>query len=312
MVCKECTHNPIITLPNSNSHRCGSCFNKYVQKKVGQTISKYKLIKRDDHVVVGASGGKDSTALLYLLLSMQKKLPFRMTALAIDEGIDGYRDESLVFLKNFCIQHNIELKIVAFQEMFGKKLMEMLNGQKPCSVCGVLRRYLLNYYAKELQATRLATGHNLDDEAQTILMNQFKQNVKMQARLGPITGIKEDPRFIRRIKPLYFLTEKEIATYAYHNNLMDEFSECPNEKFSFRADVRDTINTLEEKYPGTKHNIIVAFLEILPLLKESQDIQEPIQECSTCGEPCSQEQCQACKTIEKLGICNVLATSKRI
>ncbi len=308
MACKNCATKPVITLPNSNIDQCASCFAKYVEKKVAKTISKYKLIQRDDHIVVGASGGKDSTVLLYVLKRMQSKLPFTLTALAIDEGIDGYRDKSLEFLQKFCTDNNITLEIQSFEHNFQKKLTEMLKGQKPCSVCGVLRRYLMNFYARELKATKMATGHNLDDEAQTILMNQFKQNTKLQARLGPKTGIRDDPRFIRRIKPLYLLTEKEIATYAFTKGLMDAWTQCPNERFSFRADVRETINDLEKKYPGTKHNIVKAFLNILPALKQNQP-QATINECVTCTEPCSQTQCQACKLLDELGLENVCKTS---
>ncbi len=306
MACKNCQEKPVITLPNSNVKQCKSCFSRYFEKKVAKTISKYKLIERNDHIIVGASGGKDSTALLFVLKRMQEKMPFTLTALAIDEGIPGYRDKSLEFLKEFCTKHDITLHIESFEKNFQKKLQDLLKGQKPCSVCGVLRRYLMNFYAKKHEATKMATGHNLDDESQTIIMNQCKQNVALQARLGPATGITKDPRFIQRIKPLYFLTEKEIATYAFTKGLMDTWNQCPNERHAFRADIRDTINTLEQKYPGTKHNIVKSFLEILPLLKASQkETGKTINECQECGEPCSQEVCQACKLLKELGVKNV-------
>ena len=122
---------------------------------------------------------------------------------------------------------------------------------KPCTICGVFRRYLLNKKSKDLGFTRLATGHNLDDECQSIMMNQFKNNIQASARLGPRVGVKENKSFVQRIKPLYLCTEKEVTTYAFVNNLLEEFIECPNVAKSYRAQVRDMLNDFEQKFPGT-------------------------------------------------------------
>src|SRR3989344_1431121 len=212
MSCKKCIESPVIKLTNSPVSLCKSCFIKYFEKKVKKTISDYKLIDKNDHIVIAVSGGKDSTSLLYLIKKIVgERKDIKITALAIDEGIHNYRDESLEFLKGFCKKLKVNLKIVSYKEEFGKSLDEILKTYKgiPCSICGVLRRYLLNKKAKELNATKLATGHNLDDESQSIVMNYFKNNTEVLARLGPITGVKRNPKFIPRIKPLYLLTEKE-------------------------------------------------------------------------------------------------------
>ena len=167
-------------------------------------------------------------------------------------------------------------------------------------MCGPFRRYILNKKSKGLGFTKLATGHNLDDESQTIMMNYFRRNLETSARLGPITGIVNDKKFIRRIKPLYLMTEKEVATYAFLKNLIPNFKECPYNTDAYRGDVRDFLNNFESKYPGTKHSIITSFLELLPLLKEHYKNSIPINECKSCGEPCSQEICQTCKIVEVL------------
>ena len=302
MVCKKCTEKPVMKLINSDISLCKSCYIKYFEKKVKSTISKYKLIEKNDHIVVAVSGGKDSTTLLYLIKKITKgRRDIKITALAIDEGIHDYRDKSLEFLKDFCKQNQIELKIFSYKEEFGKSLDEIMKTYKgiPCSICGVLRRYLLNKKSKELEATKLATGHNLDDEAQSILMNIFRRNMKTSARMGPITGIVKDKRFIRRIKPLYLLTEKEVTAYAYLKGLMDKFTECPYASDAYRNQVRNLLNDLETKYQGTKHSVITSFLEILPTLKQHyKETSEEIKSCKICEEPCSQGICKTCQYIE--------------
>ena len=304
MVCKNCITTPVIKLINSNISLCKSCFIKYFEKKVLKTIRTYNLIEDNDHIGVAVSGGKDSTTLLYLLNKLVKnRKDMKLTAIAIDEGIEGYRDKSLEFLNNFCKKNNVNLKIFSYKDNFGKTLDETLKDNKdiiPCSVCGVFRRSLLNKYSKELGFTKLATGHNLDDESQTVLMNYFRSNVKVSARLGPITGIVKNPKFIKRIKPLYLLTEKEVTTYSYLKGFIDKYMECPHDSYSYRAQVRDMLNSFEAKYPGTKHGIINSFLEILPMLKNNVEYKGEIKSCKMCNEPCSQDICQACKYIENV------------
>jgi uncharacterized protein (TIGR00269 family) len=301
-MCKRCKAKPVIKLPNSNISLCKSCFIRYFERKVRKTIRQYSLFKKGDTIGVALSGGKDSLTILNILNTLAKQQrTTKIIAIAIDEGIKGYRDETLKFAKKFCKENKIPMKTTSFKKVFGKTLDQILKKTdiNPCSICGVFRRYLLNKKAQELKVTVLATGHNLDDEAQSILMNQFRNNISASARLGPITGIKEDPKFIRRIKPLYFLTEKEIMTYAYIKNLATPFNECPYAVDSFRGEVRKIINDFDKKYPSSKSSIINSFIEILPLLKEKYKKQE-LKYCKECGEPCSQTKCQTCKLIKQV------------
>jgi len=305
MTCKNCKIKPVITLPNTNIKLCKSCFIKYFEKKVAKTIRQFKLIENNDNIIVGVSGGKDSITTLYLLNKLPRKHQnIKVTALLIDEGIKGYRNKTIEDAKKFCKEFKIKLKIVSYKKEMKYSLDEIktkLKINNLCSICGVFRRYLLNKYAKKLKATKLATGHNLDDEAQSVIMNQFKNNIEISARLGPITGIIKDPNFIPRIKPLYLLTEREVASYAFLKGFIGKFTECPNAKFSFRNDVRDMLNNFEEKYPGTKHSIISGFIELLPLLKEKyKKNASDLKACSICGEPSSKEICKACQEMNKI------------
>ena len=304
MSCKNCSINPVITLTNTKVSLCKKCFIRYFEKKVLKTIRTFNLIDKGDHIGIAVSGGKDSTTLLYLLSKLnENRKDIKLTAILINEGIEGYRDKSMIDAERYCKEFNVPLKIYSFEKEFGQPLSVLIKriNLKPCSICGVLRRYLLNKKAKELKVTKLATGHNLDDETQSILMNQIKNSIKTSARLGPITGIKEDPRFIRRIKPLYFLTEKEVLTYAFLNKLVASYDECPNCGDALRGDVRNLLNEFEKKYPGTKHAIINSFIEILPLLKKDYEVGD-IKSCNICGEPCSQNICRACNLLKENGL----------
>ena len=147
MPCKNCKIKPVIKLPNTNVSLCKSCFIKYFEKKVLKTIREYNLLNPNEKIGVAVSGGKDSLTTLYLINKLAStKMPLNVVAIAIDEGIHDYRSITLEDAKKFCNENNIDLHIVSYKKEFGYTLDEMLTKTKrnPCSICGVLIRYLLN------------------------------------------------------------------------------------------------------------------------------------------------------------------------
>ena len=114
MSCKNCEKNPVIKLPNSNIYNCKKCFNRYFEKKVRKTIRIHKLIDKKDVVGCACSGGKDSMSTLYVLNKILKPQNVKLMALAIDEGIEGYRN--LEFLKNFCKSNRIKLNTFSIKK----------------------------------------------------------------------------------------------------------------------------------------------------------------------------------------------------
>ena len=309
MNCSQCDQKAVLTLQHGKA--CKRHFINYFEEKVFKTMNKYQMIGRSDTLGVAASGGKDTLTVLYLTKKYLEKNNFVNTsffALAIDEGIHNYRAKTLQDLEIFCEQYKIKLTIVRTTEEFGATLDEAYpkvnkdTHKKPCNVCGVWRRYLLNKHARALGATKVITGHNLDDEAQAIMMNMFKANISMAAHIGPITGVQEHELFVTRVKPLYFCTEKETRLYALLKGFAIEFTECPYSQEGYRSQIQDMLNGMEEKYSGTKQGIINSFLAILPLLreKEQREKQESIKICTSCGEPANQEICNACKIKEVL------------
>lgn len=296
-----CSNNPIIGL-YSGEKLCKAHFSEYFENKVFRTIRQFELIGKEESIGVALSGGKDSLSVLHILSKLSADNPkIKICAIAVDEGIHGYRGKTLEKAKDFCEKSGVKLRIFSYKQEFGLTLDEMLKilDVKPCSICGVFRRYLLNKKSKELRLTKLATGHNLDDECQSIIMNQMKNNTMASARLGPKVGLVQDDKFVQRIKPLYLCTEKEVTTYAFINGLLDGFNECPNVPQSFRAQVRDMLNNLENKYPGTKYSTVNSFLQTLPLLKQ-QFRADAIKICARCSEPSANEICNACAYLERL------------
>ena len=296
-----CNQKPIVSL-EAGQKLCRGHFIEYFENKVFKTIRQFDLIGKEENLGVAVSGGKDSLTLLHILKKLSRQNPkIRLTAIAINEGIEGYRNKALITAQNFCDKNSIRLNIYSYEKEFGMPLDQMLKiiDVKPCTICGIFRRYLLNKKSKELGFTKLATGHNLDDECQSILMNQFKNNIQASARLGPKVGIRENPNFVPRVKPLYLCTEKEVTTYAFLNGILDVFNECPNVAKSYRAQVRDMLNDFEAKFPGTKYSIINSFLQTLPDLKATfKDVE--VNFCISCGEPAAKDKCNACKFADRL------------
>jgi len=267
---------------------CKEHFIDYFENKVKITIKKFKLLSKKDKIIVAASGGKDSLTILSIL----HKLGYNVSALAIDEGIKGYRDATLEKLDNFCKKNNIKLIIKSFKDEFSKSLDDILikNNNRPCTVCGIFRRYLLNKYSRGYDI--IATGHNLDDEAQAILMNLFKNNISALKRQGPVSGLVKSKKFTKRVKPLYYLLEKEVMIYAFLNNLTTEFNECPNVSQAFRLRIRDYLNNLELGNPETKKNLIDWFINQKITFSENK---HEIKSCKICGENSSTNICKACE-----------------
>ena len=298
MSCHKCSNKAVIDLQHGTL--CKSHFISYFEQKVFKTIGKHQLLGRNEKICVAVSGGKDSLTALYLIKKYVKKnnIGSEVIALAVDEGIADYREKTIEDLKEFCNEHEVALTIVSNKDEFNFTLDDaypIINKgtkKKPCHVCGVWRRYLLNKYAHKLKADKVVTGHNLDDEAQVIMMNILKANTKLAVRLGPKTGVKEHDYFVQRVKPLYFCTEKEVRLYTLLKGFKIQYTECPYSKEGFRFDIQKMLNDMELKYRGTKQSVVKSFLSLLPQMNQ-ENIE--IGKCNECGEAANRDVCNACE-----------------
>ncbi|MBU3942209.1 MAG: TIGR00269 family protein [Nanoarchaeota archaeon] len=272
------------------------------EDKVKSTIRKYTLIDKNDRIIVACSGGKDSTTTLYLL----NKFGYHVEALIIDLLIGNWSKKNLENIKQFCKDHRIKLRVVNMRKEFGCSICYIRSGiqsktkLKNCMICGVIKRWLLNKKARELGATKLATGHNLDDEAETILMNLFKGNPKLSLGLGPKIGIISDKKFVTRIKPLYFCTNEELKSYSRLMNFPVLYDPCPCSIGAFRGEIRKGLARLEKQNLEIKTNIVKNFLKLISILKENYKLNEKLKYCNNCGEPTRNDVCKTCELIKIL------------
>jgi uncharacterized protein (TIGR00269 family) len=276
---------------------------------VRATIAKYDMLRFDDRIAVGVSGGKDSMALLHILAKLEKSFPkAKLTAITVDEGIRGYRDEALKIAEKGCRKLGVEHIVVSFKELFGYKLDELVErlcekernegGLTPCAYCGVLRRRALNSAARDCGATKLATAHNLDDETQTILLNILHGDPLRIARVRPVSPPTQSS-FVRRIKPFCEVLEKETTLYAYLKKIEFQNIPCPYASTALRNDIRTMLNRMEEKHPGIKYTVYRSAEKLWASLENVVEAEKP-KNCKMCGEPTVNEICQPCKMLQTL------------
>ena len=271
-----------------------------VELRVADTVKTQQMIVRQDRVAVALSGGKDSTALLLLLHHLLPEWDgVRLIAITVDEGIAGYREETIQSAEQLTSRLGIEHHNISFTALFGDSLDVILTGRETqaCSICGVLRKKALVVGAQLGGATKLATGHNLDDEAQSVLMNVFRGDLQ---RLVRNSRLDSSGKFIPRIKPLSRISEKEIAAYLILNDAWRELPECPYTRYALRREVRSILSGFEYRHPGTMLHLMRSKEKIERYCKGSM-ISEALHSCHECGDPCSGDLCQVCLLRQSLG-----------
>lgn len=301
MKCSKCDSIAVMTRRHSGRHLCADHFTEEFEQNVKATILKGRMVEDGDRIAVAVSGGKDSTALLYVLDRILAERPagreVELFAVTVDEGIIGYRDDTMKLARKVAGDLGIRQEIVSFKDEYGFDLDRAVqDGAMPCTVCGVFRKNALNRAAKRLGATKLATGHNLDDEAQSVMMNYLKGDMERLARFRPR---RHQPGLVPRIKPLREIPEKEVALYGMVRGFYEESTECPYAGLSFRSDVRDMMNRLEDLFPGTKRSTLEGYERVLELAGDRW-VQMDLSSCRTCGEPCVKDLCKACELQAKL------------
>ena len=291
MICKHCDKKAIISEPSL----CSDHFDKFMLETVKETIDKFNLFSKDSNILVAVSGGKDSLALIDILL----RLGYSVTGLFIDEGIKNYREHSIEDLDFFSSQKNFKVLKHSFKTEFGFTLDSAILTKQlhACTICGTLRRHSLNKFSQGFDV--IATGHNLDDESQTILMNIARGNTDLFLRLGPIS--KESDVFTQRVKPFFYLTEKQILVYTLVRNIRVHYGECPYAYSSYRAFLRDELNKEEESSFGTKRNIVDSYLALKESIStNSSSAQLVVEKCSICQQPSKNLVCKACKIQQQI------------
>ena len=303
--CELCSNEAKVLLPYGPHSYCREHFIAFFERRVARTVRDYGLVKPREKIMVGVSGGKDSAVTLHLL--KQICASNEIEAVMIDEGIPGYRDVSLQKGKELCKMLDIPYTLVHYGKEVGVTMAQIKGAidEQPklgstCGFCGTFRRHLLNKAAHDIGADKLATGHNLDDEVQSICMNFFDNDLQKMARLGALVGKNAGSGLVPRIKPLYESPEKEIIVYAALKELPHYSDECC--PFSYQAKrnyFREMLNNMENELPGTKYKMLRTFQQMKPALGAfSQGIEKKY--CNKCGAPSSRTSCGTCKKLESL------------
>lgn len=300
-LCGVCASRPArLKRPKTGRAICRECFYEAFESEVHHTIVSSALFRRGEVVAVGASGGKDSTVLAHVLKTLNARHDYglRLVLLSVDEGITGYRDDSLETVKRNQRQYDLPLKIVSYEELYGwtmDAVVERIGRRNNCTFCGVFRRQALDRGAALLKVDRIVTGHNADDIAETVLMNVLRGDIARLRRCTAITTGAEGA--IPRSKPFKFTYEKEIVMYAHFKKL-DYFStECVYSPNAYRGYARAFLKDLEAVRPSA----IIDIIHSGDSLAVRDDVRMPVQgSCARCGYISSQPLCKACIMLEGL------------
>lgn len=295
--CTKCHDRPSVYYrPYSGERLCPTCFKASLRERVQGAINRFDMLDHWSRVAVGVSGGKDSLTLLHILKGIEEGTHgSELIAITVDEGIRGYRDEALGIVERACRAMGVEWRLVSFRDLFGSTMDDIAARERSlgaCSFCGVLRRRALNEAAKEVDADRLATGHTLDDMAQSALLNLLRGDIGKMASLDP--GGYTSPGFVRRIKPLCEVPERETTLYAYLQGFELQSTPCPYAGEAMREDARAFLGDMEARRPDTLFTIYNTALKLIPATASPTAMKT----CKICGEPSVGETCRVCQLIQ--------------
>ena len=311
MICDVCkSRTATIYQLHSGRKLCRKCFLEDIVNRVKKEIKRYGMIDKGDKVLLALSGGKDSFTLLDILTQIHD--PSRLIGLSIIEGIEGYnRQEHITRIKFYARERGVDLIVTSFKEEIGAELDQLVKRARerslnvsPCTFCGTIRRRIMNIYARKLKVDKLATAHNLDDEAQTALINILRGDLMRLSTQHPRSPILHKG-IVRKIKPLRKVYEWETTYYAYLKGFSFQETECKYiiQHPTLRARSRLYLRELEERSPGS----LMRFLEAIDsvteeLIKETKTLPH-LPSCSKCGEPTSYNRniCKVCELLEAIG-----------
>ncbi|MEP0826259.1 MAG: TIGR00269 family protein [Nitrososphaera sp.] len=305
-ICSRCQKSEsVFHRAYSGEYLCKKCYVRSIEDKAAKTISKYSMISYGDRVAVGVSGGKDSLSLLYVMKVLFDQHPNNaneLVAVTIDEGIRGYRDESLQIVKDFCAQLGIESRVLSYKSLFGIDMDEAMmlrpsEKMSSCSMCGTFRRRAIDIAAESVDADVVATAHNLDDQLQTFMINTLAGDVERIGWIYP-EPVQYASSNMKKVKPFIEIYEYEIAFYALQREIPFQSEECPYMNESIRTELRQFFNNMEKAHPGIKLNAYSSMMKIAKILRNMPNV-EP-RKCSVCGRDSTGEVCSACKTVELL------------
>ena len=313
MKCRKCGGKASVNMRQHKLALCKEHFLEWLPEQTERFIRKYKMFTREDKILVAVSGGKDSLALWDILVRLDYQADGLYIGLGINdispegEGI-GYSSNSHRLTQKFADEHGLKLHVVDVEKKYGQPIPVLADithrGKgRPCSVCGLTKRHVMNRLARNLGYAVLATGHNLDDEAAVLFGNTLNWLGEYLLRQGPV--LPESPGLARKVKPLCRFYEREMTAYALLRGIEYIYEECPFAKGSKTIYYKELLNQLETESPGAKLSFYLKFLEARKqgLFAEQEKIQATLRPCPNCGQPTSAPGfCSFCRLIERVAL----------
>ncbi len=297
--CSLCGEPAVTVVRYAKLRLCKKHFVEFIKRRVAKAIERYTLIRSGWRVLIAVSGGKDSSVVLQILSDMSKQLGFEVIAVHIDLGIGEYSRKAREVVEKLCRSLGVPLVVLELRDLVGASLPELaVRSRRPtCSVCGLVKRYLINSVALELKADVVALGHHMDDLLPYVVKNFILQNLGEIGKLGPRTESGEG--LVGRIRPLYEVSEREVALYARIQGLPAVEESCPYtvRGGSVEEEVRRFLNSIEERSPGTKIAFARAIARKVSFYRSKLGGQ--IGRCRYCGTPTSSDICAFCRLTER-------------
>jgi uncharacterized protein (TIGR00269 family) len=289
--CRRCGRPAALELRRHNAAFCAGDFLEFFRNQVREAIRRHRMFTRAERVLVAVSGGKDSLALWDVLLDEG----YDTTGLYLDLGIFEYSVDSRARCETFAARRGARLIVRRVADEVGAPVpvIKQVTRRPPCSGCGLSKRYLMNRVALEEGIPVVATGHNLDDEAATLFGSVMHWQTDALPRQSPALP-STHPKLVRRVKPLYRLSERETAAYAFLRKIDYIVEECPFAAGATSITHKEILNRMEEASPGAKHNFLFGFLEkARPAFERAEGAA--LQECVRCGQVTISTVCAFCK-----------------
>jgi uncharacterized protein (TIGR00269 family) len=285
----------VIEIRRHNAAFCAGCFVHHCREQVARAVHDFDMIASSDRVLVAVSGGKDSLGLWDLLLDLGYTVDGVYLGLGIG-GADGYSEQSGAFARRFAEARGLQLRVIDLPAEHGFDIPggSLAARRAPCSACGLSKRHLFNQAAMEGGYDVVATGHNLDDEAAVLFGNVLRWNTEYLGRQLPVLPAAEG--FVRKIKPLVRLGERELAAYCVVRGIDYIVEECPMAIGNRHLGYKEALNTVEERSPGSKQAFYFGFLDRASAYFRPEALadQEDLHPCSSCGAPTTGERCAFC------------------
>jgi uncharacterized protein (TIGR00269 family) len=289
--CKRCGGGAVIEIRRHNAAFCKDCFLVVVRNQVAKAIDEFEMFGPDDRILIAVSGGKDSLTLWDILL----ETGYRADGLYLGLGIGEYSDRSHDLCAAFAADRGADLVTIDLEGSYGFDIP--LAGRKgsrsSCAVCGLSKRYVFNKAARDGSYDVIATGHNLDDEAATLLGNTLRWNVEYIARQSPVLPAGDG--LVRKVKPLHRLSELETAAYAFLRGIDYVVEECPLVAGNTQLRYKEAMNAIESRSPGTKAQFFLGYLDRgMPIFRTAEDAVDLVA-CANCGQATTTTFCAFCR-----------------